>query len=233
MRTLEDSNIVKFNQYVKDNVQELTAAGETTLDLLVNLFNGYREAKDKPFRDFVTQTENDWLFRWTVLANDGLALMGRTSNYYQDHMKRGLWLRPDEMQENILALKALQQQHNTYRRNPTAAKPNRANSKSKKDKDWKTKAPRKGESTTKSITIQGKVYVYHWCPYHRKWTIHQPKDCLLKKKDTEKGGSKKEKTHDRIPVLKVMTAALKGATATPLPTSVYHHWPHWTLHYRA
>jgi hypothetical protein len=49
MRTLEDSNIVKFNQYVKDNVQELMAAGETTLHLLVNLFNGYREAKDKPF----------------------------------------------------------------------------------------------------------------------------------------------------------------------------------------
>jgi len=49
MRTLEDSNIVSFNKYVKENVQELAAAGETIMDLLVNLFNGYREAKDKPF----------------------------------------------------------------------------------------------------------------------------------------------------------------------------------------
>jgi hypothetical protein len=49
MRSLEDSNIMSFNKYIKENVQELAAAGETTMDLLVNLFNGYREAKDKPF----------------------------------------------------------------------------------------------------------------------------------------------------------------------------------------
>jgi hypothetical protein len=49
MRSLEDSSIMSFNKYIKENVQELAAAGEKTMDLLVNLFNGYREAKDKPF----------------------------------------------------------------------------------------------------------------------------------------------------------------------------------------
>ena len=48
MKTLDDSNIVEFNAYVKINVQELAAAGETTSDLLVNLFNGYREARINP-----------------------------------------------------------------------------------------------------------------------------------------------------------------------------------------
>jgi hypothetical protein len=156
--------------------------------------------------------EDDWLFRPITLANDGLALMELTSNYYQDHVKQGLWLQSDETQETILALKALQQQCGTYRRNPTI-KPNRPDSRPKKqDKDWKTKLPRKGESTTKSVTIQGKVYIYHWCPYHRKWTIHPPKDCLLKKKETEKGNKKEKATSSNgTPTLKAMTAAFKDA----------------------
>ena len=134
---------MSFNKYIKENVQELAAAGETTMDLLVNLFNGYREAKDKPFWDFNTRTEDDWLFRCITLAKDGLALTELTSNYYKDHVKWGLWLQSDETQETILALKALQQQHGTYRRNPTN-KPNRLDSRPKKqDKDWKTKPPAK------------------------------------------------------------------------------------------
>jgi len=227
MKTLDDSNIVEFNSYVKINVQELAAAGETTSDLLVNLFNGYREARDKPFRDFITRTEDDWLFRRIALANDGLALMELTSNYYQDHMKRGLWLRPDETQETILALKALQQQQNTHRRNPT--KPNRTDSKkpvdsNKPDKDWKIKPPRKGEPMKKTITIQGKAYIYHWCPYHRKWTIHPPRDCLLKKKEMNKGSKREKEADSETPTLKVMTAAFKDAflggseSDTPFPS---------------
>jgi hypothetical protein len=225
MKKLDDSNILSFNKYVKENVQELAAAGETTTDLLVNLLNGYREAKDKPFRVFVTRTEDDWLFRRITLANDGLALMELTSNYYQDHVKRGLWLKPDETTETILALKALQQQHGLYRRNP-GNKTTRSDSRSKKqDKDWKTKPPRKGESTTKSVTIQGKVYVYHWCPHHRKWTIHPPKDCLLKKKEAEKGKKEKATANtDGTPTLKAMTAAFQEAILgesgldTPFPS---------------
>ena len=63
MKLLTDSNITEFNAYVKHNTQELAAANETTNDLLVNLFNGYRKCKDKCFRDWITHIEDDWLFR--------------------------------------------------------------------------------------------------------------------------------------------------------------------------
>jgi hypothetical protein len=49
----------------------------------------------------------------------------------------------------------------------------------KPDKDWKIKPPRKDEPMKKTITIQGKAYIYHWCPYHCKWTIHPPSIFLL------------------------------------------------------
>lgn len=106
MKLLTDSNITEFNAYVKHNTQELAAANETTNDLLVNLFNGYRKCKDKCFRDWITHIEDDWLFRWLPLANDGLTLLELMENYYKDHIMHSLWMRLNEDQEMIIALKA-------------------------------------------------------------------------------------------------------------------------------
>lgn len=110
------------------------------------------------------------------------------------------------------------------RRNPGNKTP-RSDSRSKKqDKDWKAKPPREGEPKTKSVTIQSKVYVYHWCPHHRKWTIHPPKDCLLKKKEAEGKKEKATANTDGTPTLKAMTAAFQEAILgesgldTPFPS---------------
>jgi predicted Mrr-cat superfamily restriction endonuclease len=42
-----DSNIGKFNQYVKLLVQSLTARNQKTSDLLINLFKGYGAVRDE------------------------------------------------------------------------------------------------------------------------------------------------------------------------------------------
>ena len=44
MKTLKDSNIETFNQHVKDNLKKLAAAGESSNDLLTNLFKAYTNA---------------------------------------------------------------------------------------------------------------------------------------------------------------------------------------------
>jgi len=49
MKTLKDSNIKTFIQYVMDYLTILAAVGETSNDLLTNLFNVYCCAKDKQF----------------------------------------------------------------------------------------------------------------------------------------------------------------------------------------
>ena len=51
MKSIESSNVEVFNRYVQENMLELEAAAESTSDLLVNLFDGYMEAKDKHFRN--------------------------------------------------------------------------------------------------------------------------------------------------------------------------------------
>jgi len=45
MKTLKDSNIETFNQHVKDNLKKLASAGESSNDLLMNLFKAYQCAK--------------------------------------------------------------------------------------------------------------------------------------------------------------------------------------------
>ncbi len=103
---LPDSNITTFHLYVKENLQELAAANETTTDLLVNLFKGYREVKDKKFLTWIQNINDQWLDRVVVFQPDGLSLMERAENYYKDHLRQGIWLQLDEDQETIMALKA-------------------------------------------------------------------------------------------------------------------------------
>jgi hypothetical protein len=47
------SDISKFNAYVKTQVIALEARGETTTNLLVNVFKGYETAQDSEFALFI------------------------------------------------------------------------------------------------------------------------------------------------------------------------------------
>jgi hypothetical protein len=57
-----------------------------------------------------------------------------------------------------------------------------------KDKDseyeWKLKASKVGEFASKILPSDGKRKKFHWCEYHKLWTIHSPKEC--KKQPTGK-----------------------------------------------
>jgi hypothetical protein len=53
MSSLEGSDIKSFNQYVRRQLQTLTARGETTQDLVNNLFKGYLKTKSANFNGFI------------------------------------------------------------------------------------------------------------------------------------------------------------------------------------
>ena len=55
-----DSNIESFNFFVKAQVKSLAARGESSSDLLINLFSGYKVANDAEFLDFIRRKENDY-----------------------------------------------------------------------------------------------------------------------------------------------------------------------------
>ena len=53
-----DSNIETFNFYVKTQLQNLLARGETSNNDLINLFKGYKAANNVEFADFIRRKEN-------------------------------------------------------------------------------------------------------------------------------------------------------------------------------
>lgn len=60
-RTMENmnSNIAEFNLFVEQQIIEFAARGQTTYDLLVNLFQAYKMANDKDFREYIKSKERE------------------------------------------------------------------------------------------------------------------------------------------------------------------------------
>ena len=55
-----DSDIIKFNDYVDEQIEGLTARGETTHDLLTNLFRAYKATSDKEFVRYIKDKETSY-----------------------------------------------------------------------------------------------------------------------------------------------------------------------------
>jgi hypothetical protein len=104
MESLADSNVDKFHSYVKKQLETLAAGGETTNDLITNLFKGYSKVKDKTFREWVRQkklTYKDGTYSIDPNAND---FMNLAKKHYQDALLAKEWMVLDEDQQTILAL---------------------------------------------------------------------------------------------------------------------------------
>jgi hypothetical protein len=64
----------------------------------------------------------------------------------------------------------------------------------------KHKPPKDGESTTKKVMSNGISKKYHWCEYHRLWTLHSPKECKRQptgKHKASKGSSGKKNKYSQ------------------------------------
>ena len=55
-----DPKVDIFNRYVKVQRDELAARGETTHDLPMNLFKGYKAASDKAFRSYISKKRDSY-----------------------------------------------------------------------------------------------------------------------------------------------------------------------------
>jgi hypothetical protein len=66
---------------------------------------------------------------------------------------------------------------------------------------WKHKPPKDGESTTKKVMSDGIMKKYHWCEYHRLWTLHSQKECKRQptgKHKARKGSSGKKNKYSQM-----------------------------------
>ncbi|KAI2500893.1 hypothetical protein MHU86_13554 [Fragilaria crotonensis] len=97
-----DSNISKFNQYVKLLLQSLTARNQKTSDLLIKLFKGYGAVSDEVFREWLMckQDDNE---EGEELTPDNLMIAAK--NMYDTMDEKGTWNAPTA-EEKIVALEA-------------------------------------------------------------------------------------------------------------------------------
>jgi hypothetical protein len=171
-----DSNVMKFNACVKMQVATLSARGETTNDLLMNLFKAHEVADDADFKDFVKRKENEHEEGKDVdvdnLMEDAVA----------KHNARNLkkeWSAPTKEQDQILALTArVEQLTKSEAKQPSASVV--APVVSKKGKNsvwaWKDVKPKDGEPVTKDF--KGKHCHWDACGFHSKrWTCHTTDKC--------------------------------------------------------
>jgi hypothetical protein len=109
---LIDYDIGKMNLHVQSLIEALNARGETTTDLLTNLFKGYKAAKDEKFVAYIEKKEEHYEEGNDLGANK---LMSLAKTKWSIRKQKHLWNAPSEQEEKILALKAkvkkLESQH--------------------------------------------------------------------------------------------------------------------------
>ena len=100
--TTIDSDIGRFNQYVKLLMQSLPARNQQTSDLMINLFKGYGAVSDEAFRTWLTRKQDDQEDGVEITPDE---LMQAAKNKYDSMVEKGTWNAPSS-DEKIVALEA-------------------------------------------------------------------------------------------------------------------------------
>jgi len=205
------SDITKFNIHVSLLMDSLAARGESTQDLLTNLFKGYQAATDKTFVDYIGRKLEKYEEGEDVTSE---ALMEQADNKFKLLKESGNWNAPSEQEEKILALqseiKILKKKSKDPKKPPFKGKPTDGKGKGKnaglqaEKPSWFYKEPKEDE-IHKPKMFNGKAWYYCGKKTGGKcdgqYRRHKPSDCEGKahafvpkeKKKTEENGNQDER----------------------------------------
>jgi hypothetical protein len=203
-------DIVAFNEHVRLQRLSLEARGERTLDLLVNLFKGYKAVADAKFVAYIGRKEDSYNEGTDISEN---ALMDLAEAKYQIMLENGEWKAQTMEQKKIVALTQQlhtiqHSQHQTPEKR-TPGKPEEQKGTGKGKTPWYYIKPKDGEGKTKTMNSK----TYNWCVNHGeegKWVIHTPAECQAKGKG--KGDADKSPKGKVPGALKVSYAAITEDT---------------------
>ena len=221
-----DSDIGKFNQYVKLLIQSLTARNQKTSDLLINLFKGYGAVSDEVFRAWLMRKQDDHEEGKEMTPDE---LMIAAKNKYDTMVEKGTWNAPTA-EEKIVALeakfnstmKSLNKKvtfESSKKKQGSKSGGDKLNSKKKEgDHPKKWKAPKQGEK--KEVEFKG--HTWYWCGKDtggkcEKWRAHKPKECKGlgadasgdKRKRDSTGSDKKKSIEKKLKVAKAYIAKME------------------------
>ena len=180
-----DYDIGKMNLHVQALVEALNARGETTTDLLSNLFKGYKSATDDRFLKYIALKEEYYEEGNNLGAYE---LMSLAKNKWRVLKQKHLWNAPSPQEEKILALEAkvkkLESQQAPKSRKAKGAAPKATTSTASQQQTpgprttpqyepWMFVPPTDSEEQPKMVG--GKPF--WWCTKHKKWCRHTTEGC--------------------------------------------------------
>jgi hypothetical protein len=226
MRDIAKGDVSNLCAHTRSLLHELNAAGETTQDLISNLIMAMQKAPDGNFQRWFSNQIDLWSVRKKDWKEVGSDLMEEAELFYKEAKQTNKWGKKVPNVDTMYAFQATTEDDKPKEdRKPRSHKDNRSdlaaltaqlkqfnnnNKWDKWDKDnngkhddpkyrWKLKAPKDGESTTKMVQVEGKNKKYHWCDYHKSWTIHSPRECKRQPmgKSKEKNATRKTKKFNK------------------------------------
>ena len=170
-------DIIKFNTYVKLLIDGLPSRGETSHDLLVNLFKGYMACSDCEFVAYIKRKQ-DLFEEGTPIQVDHL--MKNAADKYKTLVQNGKWNAPDLYETKILALQA--EIRKLKGKSTSSTKKGHENKKKKENEkpQWFSKRPSK-EKLNKPKEWKGRKCYYCHPDTGGKcdgvWRQHLPSEC--------------------------------------------------------
>jgi len=202
-------DITLLNAFVINTIDQLNARGETTTDLLSNLFKGYMSAGDEVFVKYIEEKQSRYDEGQDLTHTQ---LMNLASNKYKLLVEKKKWRIMSEQDKKILALETkLEEYKKSFKASKTAQKKDTSNSNSNSGKtnNNKSKGGKKSGKSNKpkkelpawvyqhpgqefidqnrSKTVDGKTY--WWCIYHKRFTQHKSSECRLNPANQSSGNS--------------------------------------------
>jgi hypothetical protein len=182
----QGEDIVKFNEFVRQQLDILAARGETTLDLLPNLIKGYKAVSDQAFLRYIEDSEtkyDDGEFDYTPEQ-----FMHLCANRYKTRLEGGIWNSPNRDQARILALQAQVNQLQAGPRGTAAeaprtaanrnGQPRTARREKYKPEPWMLVKPSDADVKNDVPKAEG-GREYWWCAHHKRYCQHKTGDCKL------------------------------------------------------
>lgn len=172
-------DITKFNAYVKLLIDGLRSRGETSHDLLVNLFKGYMACSDREFVAYIKRKQ-DSFEEGTPIQVDNL--MKNAADKYKTLLQKGKWNAPDANEAKIMALQAEIRKLKDKKKGTNSKKDKESKGKKKDDErpQWFSKRPAK-EKLHKPKEWKGRKWYFCHPDTGGKcdgiWRQHLPSDC--------------------------------------------------------
>ena len=210
-------DITKFNAHIQLLLEGLSARGETTNNLLINLFKGYKAATDNTFVKYIERKQEEYNDGNSMTSNQ---LMELADKKYKNLKLNGLWNAPSEQEEKILALSA---EVEKLKRDKSR--------KQKKTDDDKTNEPKnktvkpnwllQNEKPTPDRLMESRTWderKWYWCgpenggKCNGRWRCHKPSECQGKGfKVKKKNERKQDESNKRLKLSKAMQAVIDNA----------------------